>query len=198
VATLREELSSLKEEISTLRADELSREPFTAAQPTAAPTNSNELPASQDKTLAYWLRLSDIALGEASLQAEAEDAFEEGKASKVFAIKARVGRFAAKAVEAIPTEQVDESVVQFGRQLSLWYQHGGELYERAMQIWESAANSQGREQLNEDWRRAELHHKNEAKLLRDKANGVRTTVARRFGSEFPAFAEATARPTAEQ
>jgi hypothetical protein len=191
VATLREELGSLKDEISTLRSGESMAPPkFETSQPAQPQTSIERLP-SQVRTLAYWQRLSEIALGEASLHTEAEAAFEQGKASKVFAIKARLCRFAAKAVDVIPTEEVDESVVQFGRQLSLWYEHGGELYERAMQIWESAANSQGREQLNDDWRRAELHHKNEAKLLRDKANGVRTTVSRMFGTEFPAFAEAT-------
>jgi hypothetical protein len=192
VATLREELSTLKQEINTLRADEPAHPKSESTNATATPTNPAELPPTLEKTLAYWLRLSEIALGESSLQTEAESAFDEGKASKVFAIKARVGRFAAKAAEVIPTDQVDESVVQFGQQLSLWYEHGGELYERAMQIWESAANSQGREHLNDDWKRAELHHRNEAKLLRDKASGVRTAVSRKFNREFPAFAEATA------
>jgi hypothetical protein len=189
VATLREELGSLKDEISTLRAGEVEAGRIT--EDTNAPAPSTEIEASQEKTMAYWARLNEIALGEASLQAGAESAFDEGKASKVFAIKARIGRFAAKSVEAIPPAQVDPSLVQFGKQLSLWYEHGGELYERAMQIWESAANSQGREHLNEDWKRAELHHKNEAKLLRDKASGVRTAVSRRFGIEFPPFAEAS-------
>jgi len=189
VATLREELGSLKNEISTLRAGE--GDVGRAAAEAGGDHPSAEVQPTQEKTLAYWARLNEIALGEASLQAGAESAFDEGKASKVFAIKARIGRFAAKAVEAIPAEQVDPSLVQFGKQLSLWYEHGGELYERAVQIWESAANSQGREQLNDDWKRAELHHKNEAKLLRDKASGVRTAVSRRFGVEFPAFAESS-------
>jgi hypothetical protein len=198
VATLREELNSLKSEIGTLRAGESSPSTLESANAKGAPADPATSTSTLEKTLAYWRRLSEIALGEASLQAEAEAAFEEGKASKVFAIKARVGRFAAKAVEAIPSDHVDESVVQFGKQLSLWYEHGGELYERAMQIWESAANNEGREQLNDDWRRAELHHKNEAKLLRDKANGVRTSVSRKFGNEFPPFAEAAALPPTNQ
>jgi hypothetical protein len=198
VATLREELNSLKNEIGTLRAGEPSPPNLQPSNATVTPADPAASLSTFEKTLAYWRRLSEIALGEASLQAEAESAFEEGKASKVFAIKARVGRFAAKAVEAIPADQVDESVVQFGKQLSLWYEHGGELYERAMQIWESAANNEGREQLNDDWRRAELHHKNEAKLLRDKANGVRTAVSRKFGNDFPPFAEAAALPPANQ
>lgn len=188
IATLREELGSLKDEISTLRTGDeaTAHEPETAAAAVAEAAAKT----TKENSLAYWYRLNEIALGEASLQAGAESAFDETRASKVFAIKARIGRFAAKAVQAIPVQQVDPSLVQFGQHLSLWYEHGGELYERAVQIWESAANSQGREQLNDDWKRAELHHKNEAKLLRDKANGVRIAVGRRFGMELSGFAEA--------
>jgi hypothetical protein len=195
VATLREELGSLKHEINSLRAGEDAADGETNSSGGAmggkAPT------ASKESSLAYWRRLNEIALGEAALQNDAERAFDEANASKVFAIKARIGRFAAKAVEAIPSEHVDASLVQFGRQLGVWYEHGSELYERATQIWESATNSQGREQLNADWKRAELHHKNEASLLRDKANAVRSAASRRFAFEFSGFAEATPAGPAE-
>jgi hypothetical protein len=107
----------------------------------------------------------------------------------VFAIKARISRFAAKSVEAVPKDGVDESVIQFGKQLVLWYEHGGELYERAVQIWESPTANQGREQLNKDWRRAELHLRNEALLLKDKAGAVRSAISRHFGEDFPEFAK---------
>jgi hypothetical protein len=187
VTTLREELSSLRSEITSLRTgDGTATNPHAAAP--ADPTAP--LQPTKERTLAYWTRLNEIALGEAALQADAESAVDELNASKVFAIKGRIGRFAAKAVEAIPDSQVDPSVIQFGHQLRQWYEHGGELYDQAVQIWESATNSLGREQLNEDWKRAELQHKNEARLLRDKADGVRIAVSRRFGVEVPAFADA--------
>jgi hypothetical protein len=195
VATLREELGSLKTEISGLRAGDESANRGTDGS--GETDSSAATSVSNEKSMAYWVRLNEIALGEAALQKDAESAFDDANASKVFAIKARIGRFAAKAVEAIPNDHVDTSVVQFGRQLSQWYEHGGGLYERAVQIWESAANSQGREQLNADWKRAELHHKNEARLLRDKANAVRSAVSRRFATEFPGFAEATPAAAAE-
>ncbi|MEX2316906.1 MAG: hypothetical protein WD669_07130 [Pirellulales bacterium] len=188
VTTLREELSSLKSEITSLRSGEKVSEP---TQPETTPADPNAPPQpTKERTLAYWARLNEIALGEAALQADAESAVDELNAAKVFAIKGRIGRFAAKAVEAIPDAQVDPSVVQFGLQLKQWYEHGGELYDRAVQIWESAANSLGREQLNDDWKRAELQHKNEAQLLRDKADGVRIAISRRFAVEVPAFADA--------
>jgi hypothetical protein len=188
VTALREELGSLRTEISNLRDGEqaASGDDNAAAGQASAGAEPN---SNKARTLEYWNRLSEITLGEAALQRDAESAFDELNASKVFAIKARIGRFAAKAVTALSDQQVEPAVVQFGRQLSAWYDHGGELHERAVQIWESAANSSGRSQLNEDWRRAELHHKNEARLLRDKAAVVRTTISRRFGEEFPAFAQ---------
>jgi len=187
VATLREELGALKSEISRLRAGDDGTASESAGAGGAATADGSQ--PTKEKTLAYWARLNEIALGEAALQLDAESAFDETHAAKVFAIKGRIGRFAAKAVEAIPNQQVDPSLIQFGQQLSVWYEHGGELYERAVQIWESATHSQGRTQLNDDWKRAELHHKNEARLLRDKAAGVRSLLSRRFGEEFPPFAQ---------
>jgi hypothetical protein len=194
VATLREELGSLKSEISNLRSGgtDANHEHPQAADAT---TNKGDLtapPPDKDISLAYWSRLNEIALGEAALQVDAQSAFDEANAAKVFAIQARIGRFAAKAVETIPQERVEPSLVQFGHQLSVWYEHSGELYDRAVQIWESATSNRGREQLNDDWRRAELHHKNEAKLLRDKAGAVRSAASREFGVEFPPFAETAA------
>jgi hypothetical protein len=189
VETLREELSNLKSEITNLRT-EVDAEPVQTDQNAATTTEEQQAQPTKERSLAYWARLNEIALGEAALQGDAESAFDATKAAKVFAVKGRIVRFAAKAVEAIPAEQVDPSLLQFGRQLSTWYEHGGVLYDRAVQIWESATNSQGREQLNADWERAELHHGNEARLIREKASAVRSAVSRRFGEEFPAFADA--------
>jgi hypothetical protein len=190
VATLREELGALRSELKSLRSGEASN---LAAAAVAAPASGNNEPtaeptASKEKTFAYWLRISEIALAEAALQKDAESTSNATNASRVFAIKGRISRFAAKSVEAIPSDGVDESVIRFGRQLALWYNRGGELYERAVRIWETPTISQNREQLNQDWRRAEAHHHNEARLVTEKAEAVRSTVSRHFGEGFPVFA----------
>jgi hypothetical protein len=190
VTTLREELGALRSELSSLRSGEQVAVPAAAA---VAPAGDNsESPAtptaSKQKTLAYWLRISEIALSEAALQKDAESTSNATNASRVFAIKGRISRFAAKSVEAVPSDGVDESVIHFGRQLALWYNHGGELYERAVRIWDTPTISENRERLNQDWRQAEAHHHNEARLVNDKAEAVRSTVSRHFGEEFPVFA----------
>jgi hypothetical protein len=188
VAMLREEFGALRQDLTTLQTG-VSVESTESTESTSADPGSQRV--TKDKTRAYWVRINDIALGEAALQQDAESAANGANSARVFAIKARISRFAAKSVEAVPSDGVDESVIQFGRQLALWYQHGGELYERAVQIWESPTASQGREQLNRDWRRAELHHRNEALLLKDKAVGVRSAISRYFGEDFPEFAKPT-------
>jgi hypothetical protein len=196
VATLREELGALRSELKSLRSGEAVNLSATAV---ATPADSadghvEEPTASKEKTLAYWLRISEIALAEAALQKDAESTSNATNASRVFAIKGRISRFAAKSVEAIPSDGVDESVIRFGRQLALWYNRGGELYERAVRIWETPTISQNREQLNEDWRRAETHHHNEARLVTEKAEAVRSIVSRHFGEGFPVFAAPTDSP----
>jgi hypothetical protein len=188
VTTLREELGALRSELSSLRSGEQVALP-TAAAPASDDSESPAPPtASKGKTLAYWLRISEIALSEAALQKDAESTSNAANASRVFAIKGRISRFAAKSVEAVPGEGVDESVIRFGRQLALWYNHGGELYERAVRIWDTPTISENRERLNLDWRQAEAHHYNEARLVNEKAEAVRSTVSRHFGEEFPVFA----------
>ena len=70
----------------------------------------------------------------------------------------------------------------------MWYERGGDLYDKAVNIWETtSAGSQARTQFNEEWGRAELQHRNETRLLDEKASAVRSAVSRRFGEEFPEF-----------
>ena len=83
---------------------------------------------------------------------------------------------------------VDETAVRFGRQLGLWYDRGGELYENAVQIWESPIGPQARTKLNDDWKQAEHHHQNEARLLKENASAVRSTINRVFSADVPEFA----------
>ena len=189
VNTLREELGMLRTEITALR----SGKPVVAAGDNATLDSDpiSKLP-TKERTRAYWARLNEIALGEAALQHDAEQAFSEPNAAKVFAIKGRISRFSAKAVEAIPTAAVDEAAVRFGRELGLWYDHGGELYEKAVRIWETPIAPHARTELNNEWKLAEQHHKNEARLLHKKAAAVRRSVSRIYGEEFPEFAKPAA------
>lgn len=189
LATLREELGSLRHQIGSLRSGK--PDGGGEATPTAGGDNAVQLP-TKERTLAYWSRLNEISLGEADLQREADETFNAENAAKVFAVKGRISRFSAKAVEAIPTQAVDEEALRFGRQLRLWYDRGGEVYEQAVQIWETPMGAQARTQLNDEWKQADEHHRNEAKLVHQKAAAVRGTVSRIYGVEFPEFGKAAA------
>jgi hypothetical protein len=186
VTTLREELGSLRTEITALRTGKVQGE---TSEPAAASTDAGTPAPTKEKTIAYWTRLNEIALGEADLQQEAEAAVNTDNAAKVFAIKGRISRFAARAVESVPTAEVDGTAVRFGRQLGLWYDHGGELYEKAVRIWESPIGAQARTELNDEWKQADQHHRNEARLLKHKASAARGTLSRIYGDELPDFAK---------
>ena len=147
--------------------------------------SATSLPPTKEKTLAYWSRLNEIAMSDAALPRDAELAFNENNAAKVFAIKGRISRFSAKTIEAVPTQEVDDSVVRFGRQLRLWYDRAGELYEQAVRIWETPIGQQARTQLNEEWKRSDQQHLNEARLLKEKATAVRKSMSRIFGARIP-------------
>jgi hypothetical protein len=180
VAMLRKELGSLRSEIVALR---------TAAAAVGDPELLSEADLiAKERARAYWLRLSEIARTEAALQRDAETTLDERNAAKVFAIKGRITRFAAKTVEAAESEGVDPTLIQFGKQLGEWYERTSDLYERAVQIWESPTTTQARSQLNKEWRASELQHRTEARLLIERAAAVRSTLSRQFGQEFPEFA----------
>jgi hypothetical protein len=189
VNTLREELGMLRTEITALRSG---KAPLPSSDPSTLDTDPISKLPTKERTLAYWARLSEIALGEATLQQDAEQTFNEANAAKVFAIKGRISRFSAKAVESIPTLAVDEAAVRFGRELGLWYDHAGELYEKAVRIWETPIAPQARTELNVEWKQAQQHHQNEAQLLHKKAAAVRGSISRIYGQEFPEFAKPAA------
>jgi hypothetical protein len=191
--TLHEELGSLRNQISSLRGGGAAGQATDAAG--GGKPNSAELLPTKEKTLAYWERLNEIAAGEGQLQHDAESAFNADNAAKVFAIKGRISRFSAKAVEAVPTQEVDESVVRFGRQLGLWYDRAGELYEKAVRIWETPIGQQARTQLNDEWKRADDQHRSEGRLMSDKAAAVRGSMSRIYGMDFPVF-DKPAKPVA--
>jgi hypothetical protein len=186
LTTLHEELGSLRNQIATLRTGKAaagSAESASKANESASP----ELPPTKEKTLAYWERLIEIVTSERALQRDAEVTFNANNAARVFAIKGRVSRFSAKAVEAVPTQEVDESVVRFGRQLKLWYDRAGELYEKAVRIWETPIGQQARSELNQDWKQSDEQHRNEERLIYEKAAAVRGSMSRIYGAEFPGF-----------
>lgn len=189
VTTLREELGSLRNQIAVLRTG---KSDGSTAPPSGAPDETVPVLPTKERTLAYWTRLNEIALGESDLQQEAESAFSAPNAAKVFAVKARICRFAAKAVEAVPTQAVDEEAIRFGRQLGLWYTRGGELYEHAVSIWETPTGPNARTQLNDEWRQADEQHRNEAKLAKEKATTVRGMLNRIYQAQFPEFGKPAA------
>jgi hypothetical protein len=194
--TLHEELGSLRNQISALRNGSPSQASDQAAG--AEGGAQVEMLPTKEKTLAYWERLSEIAVGESALQRDAETSFSAANAARIFAIKGRVSRFSAKAVEAVPTQEVDEAVIKYGRQLRLWYDKGGELYEKAVRIWETPIGQQARNQLNEEWKQAEEQHRNEARLLSEKAAAVRGSMSRIYGLEFPEFDKPAKQETATE
>jgi hypothetical protein len=189
LATLRKEIGTLRSEILSLHA----HDPHTGVQPISAAVD-----AARKNTKSYWQRINEIVLNEETLQRDAAVAIDNENAARVFAIKGRVSRFAAKSIESVPHEGVDESLVQFGRQLLLWYDKGGELYEEAVQIWETPTGQGARTQLTENWKRAELQHRHEARLLRERAAVLRSSMSRQFAEEFPEFASPETAPAPEQ
>jgi hypothetical protein len=188
---LQGELVALRHEITALRTTRHEPAAHTAPATNALtpPTAVDEEQFTKQASLDYWTRLQDIVRGEAALQRDAESAATENNATKVAALKGRIDRFAASAIRALPTVDVDTSAVALARELAQWFEDGAVLYDQAVQIWESPSRGQGSPQVTQDWEQARLQHRNEGRLLSDRVAAVRDSLTRRFGEGFAEFAE---------
>jgi hypothetical protein len=187
---VEEELVALRREITALRTShETSPNATSNTDPAGgavtSPTDSR--PSVKDLSLAYWTRLNDIVRDETALQEDSESAATQGNATQVAALKSRVCRFASSAIQAIPTEGVDPVATEFGKQLASWYNHGGDLYEEAVRVWESPARGRDGHPLTEAWDQTKAQHRNEGRLLNERSSVVQDSLVRRFGNEFAAF-----------
>ena len=177
---VQNELASLRGEISDLRTTNETRQPGTVSKVSAAENNDD---LAKQQTTSYWNRIHEIVSEHSALQMAAETAATEGSATKLAALKARINRFAASALRAVPTENVDKAAVALSKELADWHERSGELYDRAVSLWESAARTQGGA-ITKDWEFAQLQLRNEARLMGDKFSAVRDSLSRRFGEEF--------------
>jgi hypothetical protein len=189
---VEEELVALRQEVAALRTSrDTSLDAPNVARPTGGATTfrTDSQPTSKDRSIAYWTRLNDIVRDETALQVDSESAATQGNATQVAALKARVCRFASSAIQAIPTEAADPVATEFGKQLTKWYDHGGDLYEEAVRIWESPARGQNGHPLTDAWNESKAQHYNEGRLLNERGSVVRDSLVRRFGDEFPTFSK---------
>jgi hypothetical protein len=187
----QQELAALRQEIAALRTERIGSENAnaTAAASGNEATSSAPRPAAKEASLAYWTRLGEIARDESALQDDSESAATQSNATQVAALKSRVCRFAASAILAIPTNGVDSSAAEYGKQLAQWYDQGGNLYEQAVRVFASAAREQAGGQLTQDWEQSKAQHKNEGRLLSERSVVVQAGLGRRFGEDFPALAK---------
>ncbi|HEY4232573.1 MAG TPA: hypothetical protein VGM76_04050 [Lacipirellulaceae bacterium] len=186
---VEDELVALRQEITALRTSrdaspDASGKPEPAAGAGTLPSKSASV---KTLSLAYWTRLCDIVRDETALQADSESAATQSNATQVAALKSRVCRFASSAIQAIPTEGVDPAATEFGKQLAQWYDHGGDLYEEAVRIWESPARGQDGHPLTDAWNETKAQHANEERLMNERGAVVRDSLVRRFGDEFAAL-----------
>jgi hypothetical protein len=175
------ELASLRGEITALRSTNKTRQPGPSGSGSSSSANKDAL--TKQQTTSYWNRIHEIVSEHSALQMAAETAATEGSATKLAALKARINRFAASALRAVPTENVDKALVALSKELADWHERSGDLYDRAVSLWESAARTQGGA-ITKDWEFAQLQLRNEARLMGDKFAAVRDSLSRRFGEEF--------------
>ena len=181
--SVQNELVALRHEITSLR-DTHPAQAETKVPETTAATTANPEELTKRATLEYWQKLYDVVHRQATLQVGAESAATEGNATKVAALKARISRFSGSAIRALPTTNVDPAAAEFGTALADWYETGASVYDEAVQVWESPARGDAKEQLTTAWDQKQTQYQNEGRLLVDRATGIRDSLVRRFGDGF--------------
>jgi hypothetical protein len=178
-AQAQQELSSLQGEIAALEV---------GAETNAAPSVASDADALDETkraaTLAYWTHLQAVIGNQGGLQLDAEQAATDVSATKLAAIKARIGRYAADAIRALPKKDVDESAVEVAKELANWYEQGADVLDQAVQVWESSSPGPNGSQLTKNWEQAQTQQVNEGRLLASRLAAVRDSLTRRFGEGF--------------
>ena len=178
-AQAQQELATLQGEIAAL---EVGAE--TNANPSVA-TDADALDETKRAaTLAYWTQLQSVVGNQAGLQLDAEQAATGENATKLAAIKARISRYAADAIRALPKKDVDEPAVEVAKELANWYEQGADVLDQAVQVWESSAPGPNGSQLTKNWEQAQTQQVNEGRLLVSRLSAVRDSLTRRFGEGF--------------
>jgi hypothetical protein len=185
--SVQNELVALRHEITALRTTRHTQSPAqVSVSSTGATQNADQF--AKEASLEYWARLNDIVHSQATLQLDAESAATKGNATKVAALKGRISRFSASAIRALPTANVDPAAVSLGKELATWYENGAELYDQAVQIWESPARAQSGQQVTQEWEQGQAQHRNEGRLLAERVAAVYDSLTRRFGDGFAPLA----------
>lgn len=178
-AQAQQELSSLQGEIAAL---EVGSETNTA--PSAASDADALDETKRAATLAYWTQLQAVIGNQGGLQLDAEQAATDVSATKLAAIKARISRYAADAIRALPRKDVDESAVDVAKELANWYEQGANVLDQAVQVWESSTPGPNGSQLTKTWEQVQTQQVNEGRLLVSRLAAVRDSLTRRFGEGF--------------
>ncbi len=186
---VQSELVALRHEITALRNSQETQEaadvPSLESTTTASASADDE---AKQATLDYWQKLVDVVERQATLQVGAESSANESNATKVAALKARISRFTASGIRSLTTKNVDPAAAKFGADLADWYEASATVYDEAVQVWESPARGEAKEQLTAEWDRKETQNQNEGRLLLDRAKAVRDSLERRFGEGFEPIA----------
>jgi hypothetical protein len=188
-ASVQNELVSLREEITTLRdTPESSAAVATTSVEASKSATANADDAAKQATIEYWTKLTEVVRSQALLQVETETAATAGNATKVAELKARISRFSASGIRALPTANVDPTAVKLGQELADWYEQGASLYDQAVQVWESPGRGQSGQQITQEWERTQVQHANEGRLMMERIAAVRDSLMRRFGEGFAPIA----------
>ena len=149
--------------------------------PTAA---ADQEALAKEQTLYYWNRIHEIVREQAAMQREAESAANEDNATKLAALKGRINRFAASALRAIPTDDVDPAAHAVSKELADWYDRGWRPVRSGRRRLGVGGSHPRHARSPKTGNSPSCNLRNEGRLLGDKMAATRDSLTRRFNAEF--------------
>ena len=177
---LRQDLKGLEQDVAALLAD-ATKHPHDAGTKVGNAVRQ----AIDERTGTFWTQLCKISAEVARLSSASEHAIDEKNASRMLQVRVRVYRYGAKAINALDTTEVDPQALEFAESLRGWYEHGAELNEKALAVWQGEEPGKSGPGGPADLTPIQQQFEQESSLLRTKSADVRQQLVRRYGTEFP-------------
>jgi len=203
---LRREVDTLRRELSNLRSSPVSIDspshdaaktapsiatPASASAPLRRSRTGDAPPATSaagptgEATLAYWNKMNDVILQEATLRSAPSGGITAMNAAGFLDARIHAAEFAVNTLRSLDATCVDPRVVTLGGNLIGWYSDGQEVAKSGKQLLTSASMKERQGTAGKQYQAAEKHHSESVNAINAEGEQVRKEMSNKYRIAFP-------------
>ena len=187
-ARMRNELADLRSELDQVRSNQISSTTVDAAKDfiRRGPQNSSPVKSSGvgEKTLAYWKKMNDIILQEASMRSAPASGVNLSNAGDFVGKRVAAYSYAVSAFDKLDRSNVDARAIETATDVRNWYAKGLEISLQAQTLMNSDSQTR-RGTVGLQWRAAEMKHNGDVAAVNQRAARVQKELSDKYGLQFP-------------